>query len=347
MRGRAARIAVRAVASVAVVGVLAWLPQYFGSSDTALFAKALYIGIAALGLNVLTGYNGQVSIGHGAFFGFGAYTTAILMNDHGWDFLATLPVVAVASFAVGAAVGFPALRVKGLYLALITLGLAALFPDLVTKYVHGTGGTTLVQPPLPTTPAWATGFAPQSDQWRYYLALAIAIVMFVLAWNLVRGRFGRALLAVRDHDAAASTIGIDLARIKVGAFAISALYAGIAGSVGVMVTGLANAGRIETFELSIDFLVAVVIGGTATVVGPIVGAWTFVFLEKLAQDAFPDQALLSPAIFGVTLIVLLFVLPDGIVGGARRVGRALLGSGRRARPVGPDLTPSVTERTQP
>ena len=116
-----------------VVGVLAWLPQYYGSTDTALFAKALYIGIAAIGLNLLTGYNGQVSIGHGAFFGFGAYTTAILMNDHGWEFLATLPVVALASFAIGAAVGFPALRVKGLYLALITLGLAALFPDLVTQ----------------------------------------------------------------------------------------------------------------------------------------------------------------------------------------------------------------------
>jgi len=326
----------RLTAFVVVVGILAWLPQYYGSSDTALFAKALYIGIAAIGLNLLTGYNGQVSIGHGAFFGFGAYTTAILMSDHGWEFLATLPIVALTSFAIGAAVGFPALRVKGLHLALITLGLAAIFPDLVTKFVHGTGGTTLVQPPQPTTPPWATGFAPQADQWRYYLTLAIAIAMFIVAWNLVRGRFGRALLAVRDHDAAASTIGIDTARIKVGAFAISALYAGIAGSVGVMVTGLANAGRVETLQLSIDFLVAIVIGGTATVIGPVVGAWTFVFLEKVARDAFPDQALLSPAIFGITLIVLLFVLPDGIVGGAHRLGRRVMRL-RRA-PTDPTLT---------
>ncbi len=312
---------VRVGAFLAVLGVLVWLPQYFGSSDTALFAAALYVGIAATGLNLLTGYNGQVSIGHGAFFGFGAYATAILMNDHGWDFFATLPVVAVASLIVGAAVGFPALRVKGLYLALITLGLAALFPDLVTKFVQGTGGTTLVQPPQPTTPSWAMGFAPQDDQWRYYLALGIAVVMLVLSWNLVRGRFGRALLAVRDHEAAASTIGIDVARIKVGAFAISALYAGIAGSVGVMVTGSANAGRVETFQLSIDFLVALVIGGTATVLGPAIGAWVFVFLERFTQDAFPDQALLSPAIFGVALILLLFVLPDGLVGGTRRAWR--------------------------
>lgn len=321
--GRTAALG-RLASFVVIVGVLAWLPQYYGSSDTALFAKALYIGIAAIGLNLLTGYNGQVSIGHGAFFGFGAYTTAILMADHGWEFLATVPIVALTSFAIGAAVGFPALRVKGLHLALITLGLAAIFPDLVTKFVHGTGGTTLVQPPQPTTPSWATGFAPQPDQWRYYLTLTIAIVMFVVAWNLVRGRFGRALLAVRDHDAAASTIGIDTARVKVSAFAISALYAGIAGSVGVMVTGLASAGRVETLQLSIDFLVAIVIGGTATVVGPVVGAWTFVFLEKVARDTFPDQALLSPAIFGITLILLLFVLPDGIVGGARRLGHRVM-----------------------
>ncbi|MBK5289723.1 MAG: branched-chain amino acid ABC transporter permease [Acidimicrobiia bacterium] len=347
MRGRALGIGTRAGAALLTVGVLAWLPQYYGATDTALFAKAIYIAIAALGLNLLTGYNGQVSIGHGAFFGFGAYATAILMNDHGWDFLATLPVVAVASFVVGAAVGFPALRVKGLYLALITLGLAALFPDLVTKYVHGTGGTTLVQPPLPTSPGWAQGFAPNDDQWRYYLALTIGIVMFILAWNLVRGRFGRALLAVRDHDAAASTIGIDLARIKVGSFAISALYAGIAGSVGVMVTGLANAGRVETFQLSINFLVAVVIGGTATVLGPVVGAWTFVFLERATQDLFPDQALLSPAIFGVALILLLFALPDGIVGGARRTGRfARRKLQARRAPRAPDFPSPIREDRQ-
>lgn len=330
----------RVVGFAAVVGVLCWLPQYYGSTDTALFAKALYIGIAATGLNLLTGYNGQVLIGHGAFFGFGAYTTAILMADHGWDFLATIPVVAVASFLVGAAVGFPALRVKGLYLALITLGLAALFPDLVTKFVHGTGGTTLVQPPQPTAPSWATGFAPAADQWRYYLTLVFALVMLVLAWNLVRGRFGRALVAVRDHEAAASTIGINVARVKVGAFAISALYAGIAGSVGVMVTGIANAGRVETFQLSIDFLVALVIGGTATVLGPAIGAWVFVFLEKFTQDAFPDQALLSPAIFGAALIVLLFVLPDGIVGGLRRAWRRIT---RRRR--GAEAAPSHLSTT--
>lgn len=342
MRTRPAILVSRLVFFVVVAAILLWLPQRYGATDNALFAKAIYLGVAAMGLNLLTGYNGQVSIGHGAFFGFGAYTTAILMSDHGWGFLATIPVVAVASLLVGAGVGFPALRVKGLYLALITLGLAALFPDLVTKFVHGTGGTTLVQVKRPwvTPPDWATGFAPDADQWHYYLALAIAVVMFVLFWNLVRGRFGRALVAVRDQEAAASTVGIDLARVKVSAFAISALYAGIAGSLSVLIIGLANADRVQTFELSIDFLVIVVIGGTATVLGPVIGAWIFVFLEKWtrSQDWLPGGALASPAIFGIALILLMYVLPDGLVGGARRLGRALSNRSR---------TPPPTEAPRP
>jgi len=325
-----------AVAALAVLAVLAWLPQYYGSTQTALFGRAIAFAVAALGLNLLTGYNGQVSIGHGAFFGFGAYTTAILMKDHDWPFLATLPVVAVAGLVVGAAVGFPALRVKGLYLALVTLGLAALFPDLVTRFVRGTGGTTLVQIPKVTAPGWATGFAPQDDQWRYYLVLAVAAVLALLAWNLVRGRFGRALIAVREHEAAAATVGIDLARVKVSAFAVSAAYAAVAGSLLVLVTGLANAGRVETFQLSIDFLVIIVIGGIGTVLGPIVGAWLFVFLEDWTKQVFPDTPLLSPALFGVALILFVYVLPDGLIGGARRVTRRLR---RRPPPDGTRATP--------
>ena len=112
--------------------------------DVQIWTQALYVGIAATGLNVLTGYNGQVSIGHGAFFGLGAYTSAILVSDHGWNYLPTLPVAMALCFVVGALIGFPALRVKGLYLALVTLGLAVLFPDLTDKFVNGTGGTNLV-----------------------------------------------------------------------------------------------------------------------------------------------------------------------------------------------------------
>lgn len=307
-------------AAVAVVALLAWVPQYFGSTDTQVFAKALSFSVAALGVNILTGYNGQISIGHGAFYGLGAYISAVLMENYGWQFLPTLPVVVVLLAVVGAAVGFPALRVKGLYLALITLGLATLFPDLVNKFVEGTGGTSLVQPPPVLAPSWAQGFAEFDDQYRYYMTLVISVVMFALAANLVRGRFGRALVAVRDHETAATTLGVNPASVKVSAFAISAVYAGIAGSLSVLITGLANAGKVEVFQDSIFFVVAVVIGGTATRVGPVVGAFVLILVQDRSQDLVTGKPVLSPAMFGIALIVFMFVLPDGIVGGLRRLG---------------------------
>jgi len=334
-----------------------YFPQNYGPSSTRLVASALYIAVAAMGLNVLTGYNGQVSIGHGAFFGVGAYTTALLM-DHEYtvfgttighmSFIATLPVAALVTFVVGAAVGFPALRVKGLYLALVTLGLAAVFPDLATRFVNGTGGTSLVSltPAELAAPSWVPSkfVAPGpvgQDQWAYYCAFVLALVGLVVIWVIARSRFGRALIAVRDHEAAAASVGINLARTKVLAFALSALYAGIAGSISVLVLSFANSGKVETFQLSIEFLVALVIGGAATVVGPLIGGFAVVYIDKWTKEAFPSKPVLSPAIFGVTLIVLMYVLPDGFVGGVRRLGAA---TRRRlsARRRHPTPTPAST-----
>ena len=307
-------------AATLVVIWLAYVPQFYGQSELVPWSEALYFSIAALGLNLLTGYNGQISIGHGAFFGVGAYTTAILMEHNGWQFLPTLPIVIAVALAVGAAFGFPALRLKGLYLALITLGIAALFPDLVNRFAskYGTAGTSLIQPPRVLAPEWASGFAEADDQYRYYMLLVVGVLMLILAANLVRGRYGRALVAVRDHEAAASTLGVNVARVKVSAFAISAAYAAVAGSLSVLVNGSANAGKVEVFRQSILFLVAVVIGGTATVAGPVIGAYVVVFGQDFAKDIFDDKPELAPAVFGVLLVVLMYVLPDGIVGGWRR-----------------------------
>jgi branched-chain amino acid transport system permease protein len=314
------------------------------ASTIDLFTRSLYIGVAATGLNLLTGYNGQVSIGHGAFFGLGAYTSAILMFDHDWSYLPTVPVAALLCLVVGALIGFPALRVKGLYLALVTLGLAVVFPDLTKRFVNGTGGTNLIS--LRTAqispPDWYDWFADPiadpltdyvgaRDQWAFYLALLFAAATVLSVWLIARSRFGRSLIAVRDHEAAATTVGVHLARVKVSAFALSACYAGVAGALSVLVTRIANAGKVETFQVSILLLVAVVVGGTATVWGPMIGAFAVVFAEDWIQDQEtltelldPNRAkLLSPALFGVTLIVLMYVLPDGIVGGARRGLRAL------------------------
>ena len=340
--------------SVAAVAVVLWFfawyfPTSYTATDTQMIATAFYIGVAAMGLNLLTGYNGQVSIGHGAFFGVGAYTTALLMDhQYKWlgvtfghmSFVATLPIVALVTFVVGALVGFPALRVKGLYLELVTLGLAVIFPDLATRFVKGTGGTSLVAltPLEVAAPNWFPSKLAAQDQWAYMIALIVAIIGLAVIWVIARSRFGRSLIAVRDHEAAATSVGIDLARTKVLAFALSALYAGIAGSLSVLVTFTANADKVDTFQKSIEFLVALVIGGTATVLGPMIGGFAVVYIDKWARDAFPKHPIVSPAVFGIVLIVLMYVLPEGVVGGIRRLrawGRRMLRTrrGRAARPA--------------
>jgi branched-chain amino acid transport system permease protein len=347
-RIRIARLGAAVVLVIGAAYLFGWyIPQFYESTTTYLWAEAFYVGVAAMGLNLLTGYNGQVSIGHGAFFGLGMYTTAILMESHDWPFLPTLFVAAALSFVVGVLVGFPALRVKGLYLALVTLGLAALFPQLTNRFVPhdlcSTCGTSQVGELarvklLP--PSWTPTFIHQPDQWAYYATLSIAVVGIVVLGFLVRSRFGRALIAVRDHEAAAETVGINVARVKVLAFATSAVYAGVAGSCFVLVNRLANASSVSTFQLSIEFLVAVVIGGTATVVGPVLGGLVFVFSNRYISESFPNhllfwhiddsvKSLLSPAIFGIGLILLMYVLPDGIVGGGRRMGMSALRRLRR------------------
>ena len=316
---------IQIVIAIALLVVMVQLPQWIQNpTQVDLLTRALYFGIAAMGLNLLTGFNGQVSIGHGAFFAIGAYTSAILVTDHGWNYYATLPAAAALCFAVGAAVGFPALRVKGFYLALLTLGLAVLLPDLASRFVNGAGGQpqVLVSTAALTRPSLAdflSDYATAPDQWHYYVTLVISGLMLLAAWGLVRAGFGRSLIAVRDHEAAASTVGINPARVKVSAFAISALYAGVAGALSVQVLGFANADKVEIFRLSIEFLVMVVIGGTATVLGPILGGFAFVYIDDKTVDLISGKAVLSPAIFGAILIIFMYVMPDGLVGGARRL----------------------------
>jgi branched-chain amino acid transport system permease protein len=349
---RTAAAVTMAVALLVAGYVFAWyVPQYFESTTTYLWAEAFYIGLAAMGLNLLTGYNGQVSIGHGAFFGFGMYTTAILMHTYDWPFVATVPVAAGISFAVGVAVGFPALRVKGLYLALVTLGLAVLFPQLTNRFVPhnlcdtcGTSQVGELRRVKLRPPGWVPGFVSENDQWAYYVALVAVVVGLVVLFAMVHSRFGRALIAVRDHEAAAETVGINIARVKIAAFAISAMYAGVAGSCFVLVKRLATASSLSTFQFSIEFLVAVVVGGTATVAGPLLGGFVVVFSGRWIAESFPStllflhlsdsvKNLLSPAIFGVSLILLMYVLPDGIAGGARRLFGRLVRLSRRSSPA--------------
>jgi branched-chain amino acid transport system permease protein len=346
-RNRPAQILVLIIA----VAALVYLVSYPNSHDRPavnLMSAALFFAIAAMGLNLLTGYNGQVSIGHGAFFGMGAFTSALLIRDYDWQFLWTIPVAAVISMLVGLVVGFPALRVKGLYLALVTLGLAVLFPDFVRKFVE-TGGQNLVRiraKDLAPPSWWPNGYSARHE-FAFYSTLIMLLVLFLLSFLIVRSRFGRSLIAVRDHEAAAATVGINPARAKLGAFAISAMYAGIAGSMSVLVRGQAEANKATTFGDSILFLVAVVIGGTATVWGPLIGGFLVVFVQdEIAKfvahpsflgSFFEGKEVLSPAVFGITLILFMYVLPDGLVGGLKRLYNRILRSSdsRKQRSASP------------
>jgi branched-chain amino acid transport system permease protein len=326
------------VVGVLVLAYLLWYPTSHARPETTLLAQAIYFGVAAMGLNLLTGYNGQVSIGHGAFFGIGAFTSAVLVADHGWPYLATLPVAGIFALVIGVVAGFPALRVKGLYLALVTLGLAVLFPDLVKKFVD-TGGSNIVtvRPRDRAAPTWWPdsygGLVNNQYKYAFYVCLFCALVLLAANFLIVRSRFGRSLIAVRDHEAAAATVGINLSGTKLSAFAISALYAGIAGSLSVLVIGNAEANKATTFTVSILFLVAVVVGGTATVIGPIIGGFLVVYIQDevakfvddpaVLQSFFAGKQVLSPALFGIALILMMYVLPDGIVGGLKRLSNRL------------------------
>ena len=316
---------VRIGVGVVVAAVALYLPFYYGPDTNKLLSQAIYLAIAAQGLNLLTGYNGQVSIGHGAFFGVGAFTTGILMTQYNWYFEPTIIVAAIVAALVGVVVGFPALRVRGLYLALITLGLAVLFPRLASKVVggsdaifQGSGGVALLRPERSEFESIVSFL--ENDQWEYFLCLGIAVLLYVLARNLMTSRMGRAIIATRDREIAASTVGVNLAGVKVGTFAISAAYAGVAGSLSVMVDKVADATNpITYFELSIKFLVAVVIGGAATILGPALGALVLTLLEDRTDTLIADKPVLSPAILGIALIVIVFVLPEGLLGGIRRL----------------------------
>ena len=304
-----------AVAVVLAVLVL-YIPQYFEEFRVAQFSSVIAISIAVLGLALLTGFNGQISVGHGAFFGVGAYTTAILTADHEWGHLNTIPVAMVLCFLLGVVVGLPALRISGVYLALVTLALATLFPLVIQKYSDVTGGSTGIGVPDFEAPEWAGDMA--DDQWAYYVLLTSAVITFVLVRNLIRSRVGRAIIAIRDGETAAEVLGVNLAFYKVMTFGISAMIAGLAGSLYVMNTAVLD--RVDpaqyTITLSIKFLAALVIGGAATILGPVLGALFIVFVPEYASDV---DAELSNVIFGGVLIALMLVLPTGFLGGLYRL----------------------------
>jgi len=292
--------------------------------------QAAYVGIYAIalvGLNILTGYTGQMSLGHGAFMAVGGYTTAILMTDHGVKDLWTIPIAAVVAGAAGFLFGLPALRLTGLYLALATFAIAVATPAVIKKFGGFTGGGSgknLFGIPGLTggiAPVHVLGWKLNFNNWLYYLCWTIALVLYVAAWLLLRGRTGRAFRAVRDSQTAALASGISLARYKTLAFAVSAAYAGVAGSLYAIATTYVNP---DTFpvQLSIFLLVGVVVGGLGSLVGLIAGAVFIEFLPLWAQDVSKSPG--APGvIYGVILIGVIFLLPTGAAGLLARVAGSL------------------------
>jgi len=315
-------------ALVVVLLVAVSLPFAMSNFRLFQFTQVLIYAIALLGLNMLTGYNGQFSLGHGAFYAIGAYTTAIMMDKwdigYGW----TIPVAGVLCLIVGFLFGRPALRLEGLYLALATFSLALAVPQILKYFEHWTGGSQGIVLNKPKAPF---GLRLSEDQWLYWLTLAVAIVLFVLAYNLLHGRTGRAIVAIRDNHIAAEAMGVDNALYKSVVFGVSAAYTGVAGALSAVAIAFVAPDSFNVF-LSITLLTGIVIGGLATISGPIYGALFIQFVPNWAQDI--SKA--APwAIFGIFLIVFMYVMPYGIAGFLRllwiRAQRLVVTRGRAVR----------------
>ena len=307
------------IGGVLLLVALLLLPFLVKNYRVFQFNLVLVYAIAVLGLNILTGFNGQISLGHGAFFAIGGYAAAILMDRVGLPYWATLPVAGVVCFGFGYLMGFPALRLGGHYLALATFALALAIPQLLKyKKIEGlTGGVQGIVLNKPDPPFTFRLFEQNfnSDRWLYVFTLAVAALMFWLAWNLLRGRVGRALIAIRDHPIAASAMGINLPVFKSLAFGVSAAYTGVAGALGAVVVAFVSPDSFTVF-LSITLLVGVVIGGLASIPGAIFGAIFIQFVPNIADEISKSAPW---AIYGVFLIAFMYLLPTGVMGGLKRL----------------------------
>jgi branched-chain amino acid transport system permease protein len=298
------------------------VPLAFGEYYLSIINLVLISIVGALGLNILVGYTGQISIGHAAFMSVGAYTAANLAVRAGLPFWITLPAGGLMAALVGAVVGIPSLRIKGLYLAIATLAGQLIIEWIINHVPWISGGTQAsIQVPRPSL----FGHELKTQGELYFFLLFFTLIAIVAALNLVRSRIGRAFVAIRDQDIAAEIIGIDIFRYKLIAFAISSFYAGVCGVLYTYYFGIAN---YEQFQLgvSIEYLAMIIIGGLGSVLGSILGA-AFVALLPLiirtvmesvggyffaANEMSTVVSSMRLVIFGVLIIVFLVLEPEGL-----------------------------------
>jgi branched-chain amino acid transport system permease protein len=339
------------LAGVAVLLFVVWyIPAHSDSSRILLLAEAFSLIIAAMAVNLVFGFTGQISIGHSAFFAIGGYTTAILVKDHGWDPGYTFYVAPIIAFAVGCLVGLPAVRLKGIYLALVTLSLAVLFPQLakwpkLEWLTNGAAGIDSVRyDEIPTWPIIGElkGRAGRSE-FSYWLGFVTLVVVYVICRGIVKSRVGRSLVAVRDNETAAAVMGVNLTRTKALIFGVSAAICSLGGSLATLRTGSIvpdESSPYVTLLGSIIFVLVMVIGGAGTLWGPIVGGVLFVWLSDVTRSAgageggaaasvvdfffgWSDQSA-ATFILAVLLIVLMFVAPHGLLGLAKKLVRRFI-----------------------
>jgi branched-chain amino acid transport system permease protein len=301
-----------ALASLLVVAAaLCVLPFVLSDYNLSLAAQVGIFFVAVLGLNILTGYTGQISIGHGAFMAIGGYTTAVMSRDHHTNLVVTMLMAFAICFVVGLIVGLPALRLSGVYLALVTFALALSIPQIPLQYSTFLGGVGGVQ-----------STETVSNLWIYTAAWTCSAILFVLAWLLLRGRLGRAFRAVRDSEIAAVASGVELPVYKTLAFGISAAYAGVAGSLFVLATnGFAQPSEFDLF-LSLELLIGAAVAGLGSLWGVLAGA-AFVGLLPQVSTSVPLIGAQHgrDVVFGAAVILVMLLLPDGFAGLLARIRR--------------------------
>jgi branched-chain amino acid transport system permease protein len=318
-RHRAVRLGLVAAAALVLLAGAGAEPFRVGQ-----FTSVLIFAIAISGLNLATGYTGLLSIGHSAFFGLGAYTTGVLVVRHGWQPWATIPAAVVLSFLVGLVVGLPALRIRGLYLALVTLAVGVAFPELVKRFADLTGGAAglVIRSRHLAPPDWTGLRQGQRYLWLYWLCAVTLVVVLLAVRNLVRSRVGMAMMAVRDNELAAAASGVSLAAVKTGVFGLSGAITGLAGSLFAMYVGALSPDGSFTLLKSIELITGLFVGGAGTLFGPVAGALAVVFIPYFSADLASGHV--SGIVFGAVLILIVFLMPEGVVGMLGRLTRRVV-----------------------
>ena len=328
-RGRLLRLA----GWIALASFLVLLPFMVDQLALRQYASLMVLSLGVLGIVVATGYAGLISLGHGAFVGLGAFAMGWFLDARGWPF----PLAVIGSFVVcgvaGWLLGLPALRIKGIYLALVTMGIAVVFPTLARRFPSVTGGTSgRAVDSVMVAPSW-TGLGDGHDvSWRYWFCLLVCALAFLATRNVIIGRMGRAMEAVRDNEAAAAAFGVNRIRVKAGAFGWSAGLAGLAGALQAVLFPFVSHDQFDVF-LSFRLYAAAVLGGVGHLIGAVYGVVALILVPTLNEALGavldrPEGLLRNDVIvFGIGLIALTFVSAGGAVGLVAGIRRRLAGRG--------------------